>query len=178
MPAWIGVAVPLALSLLVCTLLAGRRLSIWRLAIAVGASQFFFHMLFVLGTFAPGAATGAGGHHGHGAMASLPADSSAALDAGAALMSHSDATMWLWHAIAAIATTAALHRGEATARALRRIAVRIVTWVRRRILVAGDALRPVVGPRAWSPFLAITRPADPPFLSVATRRGPPAAAAV
>lgn len=57
----LGVIVPLLLSLLVCSLLAGRRLSLPRLAISVVASQALFHGAFVLG--APGAhhhAVGAG----------------------------------------------------------------------------------------------------------------------
>ena len=46
----LGVVVPLALSLFVSVLLAGRRLSVIRLGVSVIASQTLFHSLFVLGT--------------------------------------------------------------------------------------------------------------------------------
>ena len=51
MPGWVGIVVPWVLAVAVSTLLAGRSLSVWRLAIAVAASQFLFHGLFVLGLF-------------------------------------------------------------------------------------------------------------------------------
>ncbi|MEV8024602.1 hypothetical protein [Microbacterium sp. NPDC080220] len=43
MPGWLGVAVPLVLSFAFCTALAGRHLSVVRLAVAVTASQLLFH---------------------------------------------------------------------------------------------------------------------------------------
>lgn len=49
---------------MVCTLLAGRVLSLTRLSIAVVISQALFHVLFVLGTD-PGAAGATGHAHDH-----------------------------------------------------------------------------------------------------------------
>ena len=49
MPGWLGVAVPLVLSVAVCTALAGRHLSLVRLAVAVTASQLLFHMGTIFG---------------------------------------------------------------------------------------------------------------------------------
>lgn len=49
-PTAMGVIVPLALSILVCVLLAGRRLSLPRLTVSVGISQTLFHLLFSLFT--------------------------------------------------------------------------------------------------------------------------------
>lgn len=46
LPTPMGVIVPLALSTLVCVLLAGRRLSLPRLSLSVVASQSLFHLLF------------------------------------------------------------------------------------------------------------------------------------
>ena len=57
-PTAMGIIVPLALSILVCVLLPGRRLSLARLTISVGVSQALFHLLFSL--FAQTGATGAG----------------------------------------------------------------------------------------------------------------------
>ncbi|MET0304210.1 MAG: hypothetical protein ABW040_09175, partial [Microbacteriaceae bacterium] len=48
-PQLIGVAVPLVLSLLVCLVLVGRRLSLIGLSLSVAGSQLLFHLLFVLG---------------------------------------------------------------------------------------------------------------------------------
>lgn len=49
-PTAMGVIVPLALSILVCVLLSGRRLSLPRLTVSVGISQTLFHLLFSLFT--------------------------------------------------------------------------------------------------------------------------------
>src|ERR1700712_934267 len=45
-PTAFGLFVSLMLSAMVCTLLRGRTLSLWRLAASVGVSQFLFHALF------------------------------------------------------------------------------------------------------------------------------------
>ena len=45
MPGWVGIALPWLLSVMVCTLLAGRALSLIRLSLAVAASQALFHCL-------------------------------------------------------------------------------------------------------------------------------------
>ena len=95
LPGWIGIAVPWVLSVMVCTLLAGRALSLWRLALAVTISQLLFHTLFVLGFVASGLSTGGqSAHAGHGSHSAqllmpLPATAVSALPP--------DATMLLWH---------------------------------------------------------------------------------
>lgn len=71
-PGLLGIAVPWILSLMVCTLLAGRTLSLLRLSFAVAGSQLLFHALFVLGTVSARASAVTGGHlHDHAAMAPL-----------------------------------------------------------------------------------------------------------
>ena len=96
-PSAFGILVSLVISGTLCTMLAGRTMSLWRLAIAVGVSQAMFHGLFgSLGT--PVIV-----EHQMGAM---PMDAAAPHHAGAA--------MWLAHAIAAVITIVALrHAGSA-----------------------------------------------------------------
>src|SRR5699024_3357975 len=71
-----GLIAPSALSTLVCVLLAGRKLSLWRLSASVVASQALFHQLFTVFTplaSAPGPtnAVERHAHHHAGAMSSM-----------------------------------------------------------------------------------------------------------
>lgn len=161
MPGWLGVAVPLVLSVAVCTALAGRHLSLVRLAAAVTASQLLFHTLFVLGSVSPSGAAHA--HH-------LPV----MMDAAAPAAMHADPLMWAMHGVAALLTVAVLHRGERAARRLLAVAADLARWARRRILAAVLVLGAVD-----RPALA-TAPATVPMLRsivlrVPARRGPPRA---
>ncbi len=54
MPGALDIAVLWSLSLAVCVVLSGRRLSLTRRALSVGVSQLLSHILFVLGTLTPG----------------------------------------------------------------------------------------------------------------------------
>lgn len=139
MPGPLGILVPWVLSFMVCVLLAGRTLSVIRLSISVAVSQFLFHTLFVLGTITP---SGAVAPHVHGAPLVLPA-AGAIPDAVVA-----DGTMWLGHAVAALLTIAALHRGERLLLGLRDLAQQSVRWVRRRVATAvfSPLPRPVAAP--------------------------------
>lgn len=119
MPGWIGVVVPLLLSIMVSVLLAGRRLSLPRLALAVVVSQLLFHTLFVLGSITPVGAKG----HVHGLPLLLPEGQSVETVLP-------DTGMWLGHVIAAAATTALLYRGELLLAELWRLSARIVAWTR------------------------------------------------
>ena len=160
-PGLFGVAVPLALSFVVCTVLAGRRLSTWRLAVAVAVSQVLFHTLFVLGSYDLAAAA-----HVHGSV--LPVLTGTALPAVSP-----DAAMWLGHAAAAVATTVALHRGERTLAALRVLAEHSVVWLRARVRVvltlpAAPSVR-----RTVPAVVVAVRPHSALVVSSAHRRGPP-----
>lgn len=164
-PGLLGIVVPLALSLFVCTALAGRRLSLPRLAIAVTGSQLLFHILFVIGTVTP-----SGMPHQHG----MPLMTDAG---GAAAAICADPLMWAMHGLAALLTVAVLHRGERTALRLLALAAEIARWVRHRILTAvlvlGAVDRPAPAPA----------PTDVPVLRsvtlrVAAGRGPPRALAI
>lgn len=129
MPGWVGVAVPWVLSVAICTLLAGRALSVVRLSLAVAASQFIFHTLFVLGMFgATDSSSAVRGAHEHGSMPMM-----SMLPTSTLSMAGSDGGMWIWHGIAAIATIAVIHRGERAVRRLGALAAQLRAWVRRRI---------------------------------------------
>lgn len=102
------------LSGLVCTILAGRLLSMWRLLVGVLLSQALFHGLFSLGV-PSGSAPAMAGHAGH----STTHMSEALQMAGAApAMDHSSSVMWLSHALAAVFTVVLLRHGESVAVAL------------------------------------------------------------
>ncbi|MGK0715503.1 hypothetical protein [Leucobacter sp. W1153] len=96
------------LALPLCVALAGRVASVWRVSLGVSASQFIYHWSFAgLGVATGSAATAspeASGHvHQLGATSFVPA----LTEAGAAGW-----TMWIAHALAAIATIALLASGE------------------------------------------------------------------
>lgn len=166
MPEWLGVVVPWVLSLAICTILAGRTLSLLRLSVAVLASQALFHTLFVLG--APAAGDLPTGHvHGVGV-----------LDLGGDVVASPDAAMWLSHAIAAVLTIAALYRGERAVRRLLSLAEQVLAEARRRLARVAGTIRLglVAPPRA----LFVDAPA-PLLLFLTTsvrRRGPPSAVVV
>ncbi len=163
-PGLFGVAVPLALSFVVCTALAGRRLSTGRLAVAVAVSQVLFHTLFVLGSYDLSAAV-----HVHGST--LPGSAGGSLPAVTP-----DAAMWLGHAVAAVATTVALHRGERTLAALGVLAERSVEWLRARVRVALALPTAPPARRSAPVVVAAVRPTSALVVSSAHRRGPPLAA--
>lgn len=123
MPGGIGIFVPWVLASMICVLLAGRKLSLMRLSISVGLSQFLFHLLFVLGTITP---AGVSTPHVHGAPLVLPPS------AGLSEAVVADSVMWISHGIAALVTVVALHRGENFVLAVRELAALAVRWLRRR----------------------------------------------
>lgn len=170
MPGWAGLVVPGVLSLLVCTALAGRILKLWRLSVAVATSQVLFHSLFVLGMTTP-ATGGSSAHSHHGEAIALPAmTESGALSTALA----ADASMWGFHAVAAIVTVAALHRGERTVRRLRDLATQTMAWVRRALT------RPLALPGLIAPTRVVLArtvavdAVDARYRYALRRRGPPA----
>jgi len=168
MPGPLGILVPWVLSLMVCVLLAGRKLSATRLSASVAASQFLFHVLFVLGTVSPSGS--ASSVHVHGGPLVLP--ESAGLS-GAVV---ADGTMWLGHAIAALITVLALHRGERMLCALRDLAIHAIRWLRRRLTLV------ILLPRVSSPRVLVDaadeRHPDSALLATLRGRAPPVLSAV
>ncbi|NUL45915.1 hypothetical protein F7P69_12030 [Cellulosimicrobium funkei] len=136
-PAPIVWVLTLALAGPLCTALAGRNLSWWRLASGVGASQLLFHWLYSIAAV-PAAAGELGGlrstavhsgshthagHAGHlssGSLAGLPG--SAADDALTTL----SVAMVLAHVLAAVGTVLVLRRGELLAAQVAELAVGLV----------------------------------------------------
>ncbi|UOR02844.1 hypothetical protein MUN77_05910 [Leucobacter allii] len=114
---WLAVAATALLALPLCTALAGRVGSLWRLVVGVGAAQFVYHWSFAglgTGTAAGGAAEALPAHAAH--LAALQRFTPAAVPA--------DGAMWLGHALAAVLTVALLHRGEQAVLSLARLVLR------------------------------------------------------
>lgn len=155
------VALTFVVSWIVCLALAGRRLSLVRLALAVGLSQFAFHATFsVLGT--PQAAAASGGAHAHHAMTMDAAPHATAMVAA-------DPLMWAAHALAAVVTIAALYRGERAVRALLEPLVTLVRAVVHVVMVTPARPRRLAAARIENSVLPGRRWVAEP----ATRRGPP-----
>ncbi|MGO1326368.1 MAG: hypothetical protein ACTMH8_12635, partial [Brevibacterium aurantiacum] len=116
LPSAMGVVVPLVLSMLVCVLLAGRRLSLLRLSLSVLVSQSLFHLLFsvftpMTGSHSPANALERHAMH-HSGPETMPG-SVFASDAGASMHTHASPGMLLAHLIAAVLTIAMIYWSEA-----------------------------------------------------------------
>ncbi len=98
-PSFLAIFATLVISAAICTLLAGKTVSPWRLAASVALSQALFHGVFsTLGM--PVAAAHA--HSGAGTFAVAPSLTHA----------HDAATMWMAHAIAALIPVVAFLHAE------------------------------------------------------------------
>ncbi|WP_430591898.1 hypothetical protein [Humidisolicoccus flavus] len=165
-PGVLGLVVPLLIALPICLAVA-KKASLLRLSVAVGASQFLFHTLFIFGAATPGAIAPTQGHSGHTVTPDMLAGS--ALPEMVAHGAHGP-LMWLAHAIAAIITTAALHRADALLESLASL-VRFIA----------HALMPrIVSVRAATPVAASPITETQPRVSAGAReytpqqlRGPP-----
>lgn len=156
----------LVLSGLVCTVFAGRLLSMWRLLVGVLLSQALFHGLFSLGV-PSGSAPAMAGHAGHSTEQMSEA---LHLAAAAPVMDHSSSVMWLSHVLAAVFTVVLLRHGESVAVALLdalRLRVKPLLMLVRVLAAEAD---PAPVPGSWPvrvlPSLGI-------HCSVMRYRGPP-----
>lgn len=188
----------LALSGMVCTGLAGRVLSWWRLLGAVGASQLLYHGAYSLSSGHAGAGTGSSGtrtlidphaHHRFGGSAlsdsalGVASGSASGMEpTGAAVNGLSEAlpaaaqdtmslTMLAAHVVAAVLTVAVLRAGE-------RVVLATVAWL---VLERPAALlmlwRPVVPTPVVPAAPAVgVRWQPTPVLECLWLRGPPVAA--
>jgi hypothetical protein len=105
-----------------CTALAGRIASLWRLSLAIVAAQFLYHWSFSGLGIASAAEAGADPAPAHAAhLSALPSFAPAISGASA------DTMMWLMHAVAAILTITLVHRGERAFLALLGLLRRIIT---------------------------------------------------
>lgn len=176
----LALLVTVVLALPVCVALAGRLGSLWRLSLAVTASQVLYHWCFsalgtsVLGTSAlgtsapstsvPSALTG-GPHAAHlGGLLQLPGlPTTAATGAFVA----TDAAMWGSHLVAAILTAALLYRGERAALGLARLIGRALPLALPRAARAPErpAIRLFSAPSRFGARITT--------LSAISHRGPP-----
>ncbi len=114
-PGIVGVVIAAAFALPVSTFLAGRTISVMRLAIAVAFSQGAFHLLFSVGAATTASTRMVGGHHGMGGhVLTTVAGSAESAAGGAAAMAgmHHGPGMWAAHVLAAAVTCVALRFGE------------------------------------------------------------------
>jgi len=173
-PALLGLLVPWLLSLPVCVGLTGKQLSLWKLSIAVSASQLLFHTLFVVG--APSHGPTITHHHmAHGAIELPPVD--AALSPHAGMIA--GPTMWLMHGLAALVTIFLVHSGERALLRLREVVALTIDWIRTqavKVIVPDTFERHVARvfvSRCHNFSFHLTRS----VLSPLNRRGPPAISA-
>lgn len=168
---WLAIAATAILAMPLCTALAGRIGSLWRLALAVSASQFLYHWFFSwIGAGASVAqAAGSEAVSPHAAHLGAPlgiADLSALGSAGSA-----DAAMWAVHAGAALVTILLLHRGERAFLALARLVRRALPL---RLAAIPHLPRRVARLAAWAPAVSVRSRL---LAAVITHRGPPVAVA-
>lgn len=162
-PSAMGVVVPLALSILVCVLLSGRRLSLPRLTFSVGISQTLFHLLFSL--FTPTAASGPGAstrsdgglaallgsHSQHASMHTIHQASMNSMPNGAMQMTHDSAVMPAMDG--SVGAAAEMHAHSSPGMLLAHCVAGIVTiamiyWAERLPVMLGDFARLIIFGRA------------------------------
>lgn len=155
-PTAFGLVASLGLSAMLCTLLAGRGLSIVRLALAIGISQVLFHALF------SGLGTPVAAEHVH---------ATGRIDALTA--THDHPAMWWAHVAAGVVTLLVFRYGEAAFWGMAGLA---------RLLVARLVARVIPHPISPAPRVAPTALLLAPLSAVLTAalrdRGPPRGFAV
>ncbi|WP_233613239.1 hypothetical protein [Leucobacter edaphi] len=158
---WFAVVATAVLALPLCTLLAGKVGSLWRLGVAVVAAQFPFHWaLSGLGTPGSGSGPVVSPHAAHLAAIQefVPGVPVASLDAG----------MWLAHGIAAALTIALLHAGERAFLGLARLIFRALA------VALPAAIAPAAPDAARRAFFSPARIVERLLsASAITHRGPP-----
>lgn len=111
-PGVLPLALSLAFSMVASIALTARSLSLWRLTIAVGLSQFLFHLLFGLGTGSATFSSPTGTTHLH-AGSHLTMTMPGAMP-GTMPAAHDDLSLGMWgaHLTAVLVTVVALRFGE------------------------------------------------------------------
>lgn len=162
----------------VCTLLAGRALSLWRTAAAVAVAQGLFHALYSVAAGGRSVATAAGvapAHlaHSHVGAARPLLTVDAASETSAHAAHAGTPGMLLAHLAAAALTVAVLRHGERMlVAAAERVLQAAPVW---RLLVALAAgLLPTPRPVRVPAWRAPSAPAAVVVLASPGRRGPPA----
>jgi hypothetical protein len=160
-PGPLALALASAFSLVVCTAVVGRMLTLPRLVLGVAFSQLMLHLLFSLDGGGGGALMSSG-HHGV-AVARVIAPASGVLPPP-------DLGMWGSHAVAGLITVVLIRWGHLTVRAMRALARPFAARV-RRVIFAPVALRTGVS----APHTAgdAVPPLSRPWTRSLSRRGPP-----
>ncbi|WP_158867476.1 hypothetical protein [Leifsonia sp. AG29] len=169
-PGLVPVVLSLAFATLASIALTSRRLSLWRLTVAVAISQFLFHALFSLGS--PSAVRFSAPAHGMPGMAGGPLT---VVAHSGSMTGHSELSpsMWLAHAGAVLITVVALRFGERAFWGLFETARVRVARFAERLHAAPVALRPVIAPVAAAEAGLLHDLGLP--LARLRHRGPPAA---
>lgn len=166
-----AIAVTAVLALPLCVALAGKLASLWRLSLAVTASQFLYHWSFTALSSGATSRGPSGGelavspHAAHLGFMTGPLFSPNA--ATTSVSPSAELLMWLAHGLATVVTVALLYRGERAALAVARLIWRALPLtVPRGIAVP---TRPVIRPAAllWRPLTQLA------VLTSVTHRGPP-----
>jgi hypothetical protein len=166
----VGLVLAVTFAGVTCMALAGRRLSLPRLASSVVLGQFAFHSVFSTIGASGGQVIGPVGHHG-GAYMFLP-EGVVAGHTAMTMTVFAGGWMWLAHAIAAAITIAALRHGETAFWGLREstrmLVAQVWRWVRvvpARVTVRVDkpAIIDSITPRAVRKFLEAVRYRGPPL---------------
>lgn len=172
-PGPVSLVLALAFSGMVCVVLAGKSLSLWRSSVSVGFSQVVLHALFGLVGGAASPILTSSGHHG---PVTLSTGTMARADSmGMSLAGSSGVDVWMWaaHGVAAVLTIVAVHRGEKAFWLLVDLTASGLAGVLRW---SGD-LAPIFGRFVRVPLVAADAFVPSPFgvlRSCLTRRGPPA----
>ena len=161
---WLSVIATALVALPLCTGLAGRIGSLWRMAVAVFGAQFLYHWSFS----GLGIASSAASSNSPAPVNDLHASHLAALQQFVPSAA-ADTTMWTFHILAAILTTTMLYRGE-------RAFLALIRLIHRVMLPTSSSPAPALPLRgAIGVTLSISNRLNPRLFSPAaiTHRGPP-----
>ncbi|MFW0119930.1 hypothetical protein ACN08Y_08450 [Rothia sp. P5764] len=173
--------VPLALAILVCTLLAGTRKSLVRLTAGVAPSQFAFHTFLSAAEYAPyhpahvipSQAIGHATHHGVALSQAVSAEAPAHMHMvapGYLSIFPAETQMFLAHALATVITVAVFYRYELVLEKLGTC----LTYLWARLLSSLGLLVPLGYPRT-SALCSVHQPKALPAITLTPHllRGPP-----
>lgn len=165
LPEWPGLTVPWVASVWICMLVAGARLPLARLILAVACSQAAFHHLFVLGTASGAHSAPPAGHTNASLQVAAP---------GLHHGGHSDLDMWAWHTVGASITIVVTRVGTRILKWISQLLATLVNWARRTFSAVVLIIVGVPIPRRMPRGEAFVAEMSPGwFPDSCPRRGPP-----
>ncbi|MET1017054.1 MAG: hypothetical protein ABWX76_09555 [Leifsonia flava] len=174
-PFGVGTVIAFAFAAMVCVALAGRTLSLGRLAASVVLSQLAFHTLFAVSGSSLQVTTNPAAHHDASAhLLQLGTSGAAGALEHAGHSSHPGTSMILAHVLAAVVTIAALHRGERALLTVARVTGRLIAV----LIESGPRLSPVVHVRVTARAVVLLPRDLLVVLSSMRHRGPPRSTAL